>query len=84
MAKFLVTTTDNPFNPFTQFDEWYTFDTEKGYNTCSYLARVAITSNELSDKDKEDAINAAVSDIVRLNILGIYRKVELIDTANAS
>lgn len=73
MPKFLVTTLDNPFDPFTQFDDWYSFDTEKGYNTCSYLARIAKTSNELSQKDKEQAINDAVKEIIRMNILGIYR-----------
>lgn len=76
MSKLLVTTLDNPFNPFTQFDEWFAFDTDKGYNTCSYLARIAKTSNELSEKDEEQAINVAVEEIVRMNVLGIYKKVE--------
>lgn len=75
MAKRLVTTIDNPFNPFTEFDDWYEFDVSKGYNTCAYLARIANTSNELSDAEKEEAINLAVDEICRLNILGIYRKV---------
>ena len=36
MAKkaMLVTTADNPFSPFTQFDSWFMYDMRMGYNTC--------------------------------------------------
>lgn len=71
----MLTTTDNPFNPFTQFDDWYMFDTTKGYNTCAYLARVTISSNELSEHDEDVAIESAIDEIVALNVLGIYKKV---------
>ena len=30
----LLTTVDNPFNPHTNFDEWYAFDLRMGYDTC--------------------------------------------------
>lgn len=82
MEKFLVTTIDNPFNPFTQFDEWYAFDTEKGYNTCSYLARIANTSNELSDEDQALEINNAVDEIVRMNVNGLYKRVQYTEKKN--
>jgi len=71
----MLTTSDNPFSPFTQFDEWLAFDNEKGYDTCNYLARIAKTSDELSDEDEELAITRAIDEIVELNILGIYKKV---------
>lgn len=70
-----VTTIDNPYDYFTQFDDWYAFDTEKGYNTCSYVARISRASNNMSDRDKAQAINDAVDEIVRLNITGKYKKV---------
>lgn len=75
MAASFVTTIDNPFDYFTQFDDWYAFDTQKGYNTCAYLARIAKTSSEMSDKDYEQAVNDAVEEVLRLNITGNYRKV---------
>ena len=75
MKQTMVTTTDNPFDPFDQFDEWYAFDTRKGYHTCSYLARIAVTSHELSPLDEHQAIEQAVDEIVRLNINGMYKKV---------
>ena len=75
MAATFVTTIDNPFDYFTEFDDWYAFDTDKGYNTCAYVARIATTSNEMSDKDYEDEVNHAVDEILRINPLGIYKKV---------
>lgn len=71
----MLTTIDNPFDPFEQFDEWMAFDVARGYNTCAYLARIAKTSDELSPQDEDLAIDKAMDEIVALNILGIYRKV---------
>lgn len=73
--EFMLTTKDNPYNPFTQWDDWYGFDVSKGYNTCSYLARIATSSHELSEPDHALALNAAIDEIIDLNILGIYIKV---------
>ena len=75
MREVALSTVDNPFNPFGQWDEWYAFDIASGYNSCSYLARIALTSSELSDQEEVAAIEAAVDEIVRFNPLGIYKKV---------
>lgn len=75
MKDVMLTTIDNPFDPFTQFDEWKAFDEEKGYFSCAYLARIVKTSDELSEEDEALAIEQAIDEIVRLNVLGIYRKV---------
>ena len=71
----MLTTLDNPYNPFTQFDEWYAYDVEKGYHTCNYLARIAKVSDDLSEEDESLAIEQAVDEIIAMNILGIYIKV---------
>ena len=75
MATYMLSTIDNPFNPFTEWDEWNRYDEAKGYYTTSYLARIAITSDDLSAEDYDQAINNAIDEIVELNILGIYTKV---------
>jgi hypothetical protein len=75
MAEAMLTTVDNPYDPFTQYDDWYTFDRRMGYHTPSFLARIVITSDELSDADQAEAIEAAIDEIVRENVLGIYKKV---------
>lgn len=71
----MLTTTDNPFDPFDQFDDWLSFDMQKGYNTCSYLARIAQTSPEMSVDEQREAIETAIDEILELNVLGIYKKV---------
>ena len=76
MATAMLTTVDNPFNPFTHFDEWYQWDEAAGYHTTSFLARIARTSDDLSEADQELAIDLAIDEIVRENVLGLYRKVE--------
>jgi len=80
MSNSMITTIDNPYDPFTQFDEWYAFDESKGYCTCGYLARIAKTSDDLSEQDEALAIESAIDEIERLNILGIYKKVTKDDT----
>ncbi len=72
---YMLTTTDNPFDPFTQFKEWQQFDESKGYFTCEYLARIVKTSPELSESEEEYAIQEAIKEIVQLNVLGIYKRV---------
>lgn len=75
MSKYMLTTVDNPFNPFTNFNEWYEFDERAGYHTPSFLARVVRTSSELSERDQENAIEQGIDEIVSENVLGLYRKV---------
>ena len=71
----MVSTIDNPYNPFTQWDEWYAFDERSGYHTTSFVARVVKTSDDLSSTDQIIAVNMAVDEIVKENVLGLYIKV---------
>ena len=75
-TKCMLTTFDNPFDPFEQFDSWFLFDTEKGYNSCAYLARVARTSDQLSDKENETEIERAIDEIIKYDFMNIYKKVK--------
>ena len=74
-VKVMLTTTDNPFDPFTQFDKWFAWDETHGYHTCAYLARVAKTSSNLSESDSVKEINSAIDEIVKMNLTGNYKKV---------
>lgn len=65
--EFMLTTKDNPYNPWTEYDSWYAYDHEKGYDSPSYQARIAVTSDQLSDEENDEIINQAIEDIIRLD-----------------
>lgn len=75
-SECMLTTFDNPFDPFEQFVAWFLFDVEKGYNTCSYLARIVQLSDDLSQKETDDEIERAIDDIIKNDFLNIYKKVK--------
>lgn len=83
MAKCALTTVDNPFDPFDQFDSWYQFDMDKGYSSCSYLARIARTSDQLSEEENDREIERAIDEIIKYDFMNIYRKVILKNAASA-
>lgn len=72
---YMLTTFDNPYNPFTQFEKWFLFDTEKGYNTCGYLGRIARTNDEFTDEENMEMIEWAMDEIIRYDFRNIYKKV---------
>lgn len=71
----MLTTVDNPFNPFTQFDEWYAWDEQAGYHSSALLARVVVSSDELSDYDQRLDYEAGIEEIIRENVSGMHKKV---------
>lgn len=77
MAEHMLTTVDNPFDPSNQFEAWYAWDTAAGYHTLSFLDRIVKTSQDLSETDQSQAIELAIDEIVRENVLGVYRKIEV-------
>jgi hypothetical protein len=74
-TEYMLTTVDNPFDPFTQWSEWFAFDIAAGHDTCSILARLTHTSEELSDVDQATALRLAIDEVVRENVSGVHRKV---------
>lgn len=71
----MLTTIDNPFNPFDDFDSWFSFDVEKGYNSSAYLARIARTSEQLSDEENNSEIERAIDEIIKYDFMNIYKKI---------
>lgn len=69
-----LTTVDNPFNPLTEFHDWFLFDIEKGYYTSEYLARIARTSDSFTDEENDQEIERAIDEIIRLDPLNLYKK----------
>lgn len=76
MAKdHMLTTLDNPFNPFEDFDSWFMFDVEKGYYSCSRLARITNITDDMTQKEESDEIERAIDEIIKYDPLNIYIKV---------
>lgn len=75
MKESMLTTVDNPFDPFEQFDDWYAYDSRVGHHTPSFLARIVVMSDDISLPDQKLAINQAIDEIVKENVNGLYRKV---------
>jgi len=80
MQRCMLTTFDNPYDPFEQFTSWFLFDVEKGYNTCSYLGRITRTSDQLSEEENELEIERAIDEIIKYDFRNIYKKVTRQDT----
>ena len=74
--KVMLTTFDNPFDPFEQFSSWFLFDVEKGYNTCSYLGRIAKFSDEMTTKEEDEEVERAIDEIIKYDFMNIYKKVK--------
>ena len=68
----MLSTTDNPFNPWTHYDQWFDWDTSRGYNTASYLATVVQLINANGRVSDDDALALAIDDILEFNITGNY------------
>lgn len=76
MRQTMITTKDNPFNYFTDFDNWYAFDEQKGYHSLSYLARIAKTSEQFTDLENEEEIERAIDEIIKYDFMNMYVKVK--------
>lgn len=74
-AEVMLTTFDNPYDPFDDFISWWMFDTEMGYNTCGLLGRIARYSEDFSMKEEDDDRKRAIDQIIDNDFLNIYKKV---------
>ena len=76
MAKdCMLTTFDNPYNPFDDFTLWLMYDKEQGYDTCERLARIAKLSDDMSQDEIDAETARAMDEIIFYVFLNIYKKV---------
>lgn len=75
-VEVMLSTSDNPFNPFTEPRDWFFFDYYHGYNTLGYLARVAEEYGDGVEIGEDLAWKEAVEDGLRYNLTGNRIKVE--------
>lgn len=70
-----LTTIDNPFDKFEQYDDWLLFDIEKGYGTNELLARIMKDTQSFTDKEFNEALSLAIDEIIKNDFTGLYKKV---------
>ena len=82
----MLTTFDNPFDPFEDFTSWFCFDASKGYNSCGILARILdtfdIEFDELTEKEESAVIEQAIDAWISVNPFNNYKKATRIDNVN--
>lgn len=76
----MLTTTDNEWDPFDNFSEWFSRDmqlaNQQGRRSCcGYLAIIAANSEDVSENEYNQVINDAIDEIVELDLSGTFKKV---------
>ena len=76
MAKeCMLSAFDNPFDYFTQFNDWNLFEKEKGTDSCETLARIAKVTDDMTQNEVDEEIERAVDEIIKYDFLNLYVKV---------
>ena len=70
-----VTTLDNPFDPFSEPENWKRFDEDHKYFTTALICRFLKVSDDFDQETYNQCLEDAVNEIVRFNFTGNYRKV---------
>ena len=72
----MLSTIDNPYDPFDDFKNWFMFDVQHGYNSCAYLARIAQTSDKFTEKENFEEVERAIDEIIEHDFMNIYVKLK--------
>lgn len=75
VKRMMLSTIDNPFNPFTEWDKWLAYDESQGYYSSNFLARIANYSDDLSDLDQTIEKNRAIDEIIENDVTGKFIRV---------
>ena len=81
---FMLTTIDNPFNPFNDFASWFEYDCDKGHNTCGRLARIANINAEMTQKEVDEEMDRAMDFIVKHDLEEKFIKIQEMQTATVT
>ena len=81
-SECMLTTIDNPFDPFEQFTSWLMFDKEKGYDSCERVARIAKFSDDMTEKEIDEENERAIDEIIKYDFMNVYKKVKINDYDN--
>ena len=75
-SKVMITTFDNPFDPFEQFTLWDLFDKEHGYNSWERIVRLANFTEDMSLKEEDAEIERAIDRLIDIDPISMWKKVK--------
>ncbi len=73
---YMLSTKDNPYDPFVDYDSWFAFDTNNYHNSCAFLDRIANTSSSMTEYEQQMEINRAIDEIVTLDPTDTFIRLE--------
>ena len=74
--KYMLTTVDNPWNPWTNFDDWLLFDKTNHYYTCEMLAKYCTANDDALGSDfVEEEWEICLDELIQADHLGLYMKI---------
>lgn len=77
MAKqFMLTTIDNPFNPFDDYKSWLSFDNQHDYFCAERLDRQLRLTDDMTSFEEEIEKERAIDEIIKHDFRHVYQKVE--------
>ena len=74
MGDYMITTIDNPWNPFTHYHEWLDHDMRHGYNTDQWLYILSRSSNDLPMEEQDEQIDVGAQRLLELDPYGLHVK----------
>lgn len=75
MKVSMLTTVDNPYDPFDEFEQWFLYDVHNGYNSCGILDRVSNVNDAMTEKEIDTEIERAIDAIIKYDFMNVYKKV---------
>lgn len=75
MKQCKLTTNDNPYDPFEDFEGWFMFDMEKGYNSCAVLDRIVKIKDDFSEVEISREVERAIDEIIKYDFTDTFKKV---------
>lgn len=84
MKERMLTTTDNKYDPFTQWDQWDAYDRAMGYHTTAVLARFIRSSDDLPEAVQSQAYEDAIDDFLEVVVTGTDAKYKTVEAPVAA
>lgn len=73
MKDKMLTTIENPFNPFKNFENWLKFDREKNHFTLELIDRFTLSRTSFTEEFDRMMYDWALEDIIESDFEGKYR-----------